>query len=137
MIEWFRTNRRLRSEVEYLQGRLNAAAEERRALVVRPGPLPGAAPVPVPAVRTDTADALQVRINDLEKLKTTAGALQLTREVGVWRERAANFEEQLLALQVANEAADANLKRVTGQLTAANAHLTKLGWHAERSAGLA
>ncbi|MCP3758180.1 hypothetical protein [Streptomyces sp. TBY4] len=136
MIGWFRTTRRLRSEVAYLQGRLNAAAAEQRALVVRPGPLPGAAPVPVPAVRTDTADALQGRITALEKLKTTAGALQLTREVRVWRERAANFEEQLLALQVANEAADVNLERVTGQLAAATAQLTKLGWHAERSVGL-
>ncbi|MFB6517468.1 hypothetical protein [Streptomyces sp. NPDC056401] len=134
MIKWLRTNRRLKSEVAYLQGRLNAAAEDRRALVVRPGPLPAAAPVA--AVRPDTADALQGRINELEKLKTTAGALQLTREVWVWRERAADFEKQLLALQVANEAADANLMRITGQLTAANAQLTKLGWHAEVRAGL-
>lgn len=136
MIEWLRTNRRLRSEVQYLQGRLNTVAEDRRALVVRPGPSPAPAPAVVPAVRPDTADALQVRINDLEKLKTTAGAVQLAREVRVWREKSAGLEKQLLAMQVANEAADANLLRVTGQLTAANAQLAKLGWHAERRVGL-
>lgn len=136
MIGWFRTNRRLRSEVQYLQGRLNTVAEDRRALVVRPGPAPVATPAVAPAVRPDTADDLQRRINVLEKLTTTAGAVQLSREVRVWREKSAGLEKQLLALQLVNEAADADLRRVTDQLTAANAQLAKLGWHAERRVGL-
>ncbi|MFD9306104.1 hypothetical protein ACFWCB_26205 [Streptomyces sp. NPDC060048] len=133
MITWFRTNRRLRAEVTYLQGRVKAASEARPTLVVRPGPAPAAAPNSED--EADAAELLRGQITALQKLKTTAGAMQLVREARVWRDRAGAHEKQLLALQAAAEATDKELQRITGELTAANARIAKLAWQAELKVG--
>lgn len=135
MIGWLRTNRRLTAEVQYLRGRLKAA-EVRPVLVARPGPMTPPATDLSHDAGPDPAELLRGQISALEKLKTTAGTVELVREVGVWRERAGALEERLLALQGVNEAKDVDLQRITGELSAATAHLTKLGWRAERRVGL-
>lgn len=130
MIGWFRTHRRLQAEIAYLKARL-AEAENRPALVVKPGPPPTAAPAEQAAAPYDVEEILRGQIRALTAMKTVKGAAELAKQVRTWRELATVLDERLERARLDSEASEQELLRWTDRARAAEGQLDRLQRSAE------